>query len=47
MGTNYYLHEPSCKVCGRGPMGLLRHKIGPHCIAHGAGTWDLIPGKFS
>lgn len=31
----------------RGPRGLLRHRIGPHCIAHGDGTWDCIVGEFS
>lgn len=37
----------------RGPSGLLRHRIGRHCIGHadGAGkpdgTWDLIVGEFS
>jgi hypothetical protein len=30
-----------------GPNGLLRHQIGPHCLAHGSGTWDLILGEFS
>jgi hypothetical protein len=30
-----------------GPSGLLRHRIGPHCLGHGAGTWDLIAGDFS
>ena len=31
-----------------GPNNLLRSKIdGEHCIAHGAGTWDLIIGEFS
>ena len=30
-----------------GPNGLVRHKVGPHCVAHGEGTWDLIPGEFS
>lgn len=30
-----------------GPNGLVRHRIGPHCVGHGAGTWDLIPGEFS
>ncbi len=30
-----------------GPNNLLRHKIGRHCIGHGEGTWDLIPGEFS
>jgi len=31
----------------RGPEGLLRHRIGPYCIGHGEGTWDLCPGEFS
>lgn len=30
-----------------GPKGLARHAIGPHCVGHGEGTWDLIPGEFS
>lgn len=30
-----------------GPNGLVRHAIGSHCIGHGEGTWDLIPGEFS
>lgn len=30
-----------------GPNGLARHIIGPHCVRHGDGTWDLIPGEFS
>jgi len=30
-----------------GPNGLVRHRIGPHCIGHGDGTWDLLPGEFS
>jgi hypothetical protein len=30
-----------------GPNGLTRHKIGRWCIAHGDGTYDLIPGEFS
>ncbi len=30
----------------RGPNGLLRHRLGDHCIKHGAGTWDCIPGEF-
>ena len=29
-----------------GPNGLLRHKIGSHCVGHGDGTYDLIPGEF-
>jgi len=31
----------------RGPNNLLRHRIGRHCVGHGAGTWDLIVGEFS
>lgn len=31
-----------------GPNGLMRSKVdGSHCIAHGAGTWDVIAGEFS
>jgi hypothetical protein len=30
-----------------GPAGLVRHRIGPYCVGHGEGTWDLIPGHFS
>lgn len=30
-----------------GPKGLARHVRGPHCLGHGAGTWDLIPGEFA
>jgi hypothetical protein len=30
-----------------GPNNLMRHTIGRHCIGHGAGTYDLIPGEFS
>ena len=30
-----------------GPKGLLRHTIGDHCLNHGEGTWDCIPGWFS
>jgi hypothetical protein len=30
-----------------GPKGLLRHRLGTHCVGHGEGTWDLIPGEFS
>jgi hypothetical protein len=30
-----------------GPNNLLRHQIGRHCVGHGDGTWDLIPGEFS
>lgn len=31
----------------RGPNGLLRRRIDQHCVGHGEGTWDLIPGDFS
>jgi hypothetical protein len=30
-----------------GPNNLLRHQIGRHCVGHGDGTYDLIPGEFS
>jgi hypothetical protein len=30
-----------------GPNGLSRHRIGKHCVSHGAGTWDCITGEFS
>jgi hypothetical protein len=30
-----------------GPNGLVRHRIGGGCIAHGEGTWDCIVGEFS
>lgn len=30
-----------------GPNGMLRHRIDRHCVGHGEGTWDLIPGEFS
>lgn len=30
-----------------GPNNLMRHSIGRHCIGHGDGTYDLIPGEFS
>lgn len=29
-----------------GPEGLLRHRIGPYCTKHGAGTWDCMRGDF-
>jgi len=36
------------KITQRGdPLVLKRHRIGDHCIGHGPGTWDLIPGEFS
>lgn len=31
----------------RGPNNLLRARIGPYCVGHGAGTWDLMPEGFS
>ena len=31
----------------RGPNGMLRHKLGDHCIKHGEGPWDCITGEFS
>jgi hypothetical protein len=30
-----------------GPNGLLRHRVGLHCVKHGFGTWDCITGEFS
>ncbi len=30
-----------------GPNGLLRHRPGQSCIAHGDGTYDLITGEFA
>lgn len=30
-----------------GPNGLARHRIGRHCVGHGSGTYDLVPGEFS
>lgn len=49
-GSNYYkswdeFHERNYSEPG--PNGLLRHKIGYHCIKQGAGTWDCIIGVFS
>ena len=29
-----------------GPNGLARHRLGRHCVGHGDGTYDLIPGEF-
>lgn len=29
------------------PKGLWRHTIGDHCVCHGKGTWDMIPGESS
>ena len=31
----------------QGPNGLARQQIGRHCIGHGDGTYDLIPGEFA
>jgi hypothetical protein len=33
--------------CEPGPNGLVRHKVGPYCVKHGAGTWDCVSGEFS
>jgi hypothetical protein len=38
-------HE--CNHSEPGPNGLVRHKIGEHCVGHGEGPWDYCPGKFS
>jgi hypothetical protein len=29
-----------------GPRGLVRHKIGGLCVAHGEGTYDIMVGEF-
>lgn len=28
------------------PGNLIRARVGEHCVGHGSGTWDLIPGWF-
>ena len=38
-------HDKNCSE--RGPNGLLCHRIGRYCIAHGDGTWDCMVGEFS
>jgi hypothetical protein len=49
--SHYYTSEGDfhCKNSSkRGPSGLLRHRVDDnHCVANGAGTWDLIIGEFS
>lgn len=30
-----------------GPDGMLRHRIGRFCLAHGEGSYDLMTGSFS
>lgn len=30
-----------------GPGNMLRTPIGNHCVAHGAGPWDIFIGEFS
>lgn len=30
-----------------GPNGMLRHRIGWHCVSHGEGTWDCLAHEFS
>ena len=41
--------EMKARICERQwDGGLSRHSIdGHHCIGHGAGTYDLLPGEFS
>lgn len=49
-GTWQYISEAAMlesNFAERGPNNLLRHRIGPYCKGHGAGTWDLIEGEFS
>lgn len=31
----------------QGPKGLIRSRIGRHCVGHGAGTWSLFTGEYS
>ena len=42
--SNQFYHDNHAEP---GPNGLLRHQIGPYCLGHGKGAWDLIPGEFS
>lgn len=49
-GRSFYRSEQDFldrNQCQRGPNGLLRHRIGAHCLGHGDGTWDYISGDFS
>ncbi len=46
-GYNSWEHFHQQNYSEPGPNGLLRHRIGEHCLAHGDGTYDLIPGDFS
>lgn len=48
--SGFYLSEADFHAKNhslRGPKGLLRHRIGDHCVGHGKGTWDYIQGEFS
>lgn len=40
-------HDYAMNHAVKGPHGLARHRIGPHCLGHGDTTYDLIPGEFS
>lgn len=42
---NDFLSQNNASV---GPRGLLRRNVdGVHCVGHGEGTWDYLPGDFS
>lgn len=44
---NAYDFDYAANHAEPGPKGLVRHRVGPYCLGHGKGTWDLIPGEFS
>ena len=46
-GYESWAHFHSVNESEYGPNGLFRARIGDHCIGHGEGTWDYIPGEFS
>ena len=47
-GYSSWDHFHSSNFSQEGPFGLLRAQVdGVHCVGHGEGTWDYIPGEFS
>lgn len=42
-----WAHFHAINFSESGPNGLVRHQIGRHCIGHGDGAYDLMPGEFS
>lgn len=46
-GYDSWEHFHSANGSTFGPRGLLRCKIGEHCVGHGDGTYDLVKGEFS